>query len=30
VALGMMCLVPPRRKETNEQAEHVREMELIA
>ena len=30
VALGMMCLVPPRRKETNEEAEHVREMELIA
>jgi hypothetical protein len=30
VALGMMCLVPPRRKETNEQPEPVAEMELIA
>ena len=30
VAFGMMCLVPSRRKETIEQAEHVPEMELIA
>ena len=30
VAFGMMCLVPPRRKETNKQVEHVPEMELIA
>ena len=30
VAFGMMCLVPSRRKEKNEQAEHVPEMELIA
>ena len=30
VAFGMMCLVPSRRKETKERAEHVPEMELIA
>lgn len=30
VAFGMMCLVPSSRKEKNEQAEYVPEMELIA
>ncbi|MGZ3623568.1 MAG: hypothetical protein ACXWPG_10760, partial [Ktedonobacteraceae bacterium] len=30
LAFGMMCFVPSRRKEKNEQAEHVPEMELIA
>ena len=30
VALGMMCLVPPRRRETKEQPEHVSQMELVA
>jgi len=30
VAFGMMCLVPSRSKELNEEAEHVPEMELIA
>src|SRR6266536_71076 len=30
VALGMMCLVPPRRKETKEQPEYVSQMELVA
>lgn len=30
VALGMMCLVPPRKKEMSEKAERVQEAELIA
>jgi hypothetical protein len=30
IALGMMCLVPPRRKVKKEQPDHVPKMELIA